>query len=487
MQEEIHSQFLRRGLLPGPGVVEYIMKQNDPERFIQNAFARMSKKKDQFVVTLSDLGMDDDMSQSHAEEKVEPFCSEDTLPLVLKDYAESCMSCGDVNAFSRYFRSRLAKMKKMLPPSNVKISSIRHDMDVRITGLIARIDNGKKPGTKFIEIEDETGSIRVYISSDLKETAEDLLLDEVIHIQGKVPMKRDDHVKISNGSTKRDKPIIFAEQILRPEITLRSPQNNLQGRSAVAFLSDLHVGSKTFLPDAWDRFIKWINGGDPLAKRVKTIIVCGDNVDGIGVYPGQEKDLLIVDIEEQYKTCAELLREIREDVTVVIIPGNHDATRPGEPQPALPMWLRSLFKDKRFIFSGNPSLLLIEGFYILAYHGRGIDDMVSSIRGVSYSNPERAMIEMLRRRHLVPTYGKNTPIYPSEEDSLIIDVVPHIFVTGHVHAARVSEYRGITLINASAWQSQTEYQRTKNFFPNPARVPVYDLAERHVSLLDFSS
>jgi DNA polymerase II small subunit len=48
-------------------------------------------------------------------------------------------------------------------------------------------------------------------------------------------------------------------------------------------------------------------------------------------------------------------------------------------------------------------------------------------------------------------------------------------VTGHVHAAGMENYRGVVLINASTWQSQTDYQRMMNFQPEPARVAVVDL------------
>jgi len=42
---------------------------------------------------------------------------------------------------------------------------------------------------------------------------------------------------------------------------------------------------------------------------------------------------------------------------------------------------------------------------------------------------------------------------------MVIDTVPDIFVTGHVHGAGLSHYKGVRLINASTWQSQTLSRR----------------------------
>ena len=63
----------------------------------------------------------------------------------------------------------------------------------------------------------------------------------------------------------------------------------------VAFVSDLHVGSKMFAKEEFERFIDWLNllhGTDEqkaLARKVKYLVISGDLIDGVGIYPGQEK------------------------------------------------------------------------------------------------------------------------------------------------------------------------------------------------------
>lgn len=177
---------------------------------------------------------------------------------------------------------------------------------------------------------------------------------------------------------------------------------------------------------------------------------------------------------------------IPKNIKLIMMPGNHDAVRLAEPQPALPADIRSMF-DATISFVGNPCYLNIEGRTILAYHGRSMDDFVSNVRNLSHSVPDEIMKEMLRRRHVAPIYGEKTALAPEQKDYLVIDRVPDIFVTGHVHACKLAEYRGIKLVNASAWQSQTSFQRMHNQIPEPAKVPMISLGTGEMWVQDFSS
>jgi DNA polymerase II small subunit len=270
------------------------------------------------------------------------------------------------------------------------------------------------------------------------------------------------------------KGLVIATAVLRPELPVRSGFAGAPGHPRVAFLSDIHVGSRTFLEDKWSKLSAWLGGSDALAQSIRYLVVSGDVVDGIGVYPRQDEELAIDDIYGQYEALARMIAALPDRVRVILLPGNHDAVRPAEPQPAFPTSIQKLF-DSNVVFAGNPCLLALEGVRVLAYHGRSMDDLVSSIPGMSYHQPLDAMKAMLRMRHLAPIYGGKTPIAPEAEDHLIIDEVPDIFVTGHVHAVGVDLYRGVVLVNASTWQAQTPYQKMRNIDPMPARLPIVDL------------
>jgi len=53
---------------------------------------------------------------------------------------------------------------------------------------------------------------------------------------------------------------------------------------------------KQFLPREFEKFVSWLRGevGDEkqkdIARKTKYIIVLGDIVDGVGIYPEQEKN-----------------------------------------------------------------------------------------------------------------------------------------------------------------------------------------------------
>ena len=90
------------------------------------------------------------------------------------------------------------------------------------------------------------------------------------------------------------------------------------------------------------------------------------------------------------------------------------------------------------------------------------------------------------RRHLAPSHGSNLYIPDVNKDSLVIDKVPDFLVTGHIHKSSVSNYRNITLICGSCWQSKTDFQEKVGHNPEPGRVPIVNLKTREVKILKFS-
>jgi DNA polymerase II small subunit len=111
--------------------------------------------------------------------------------------------------------------------------------------------------------------------------------------------------------------------------------------------------------------------------------------------------------------------------------------------------------------------------------------MISLIPGASYDRPDEMMEGMLRRRHLAPTYGKRTPIAADRQDGLVIDPVPEVLHTGHVHISGITHYRGVIGINAGTWQSQTAFQKQMNVNPTPAQAILLDLQTLKPTVLDF--
>ncbi|MCL2318089.1 MAG: metallophosphoesterase, partial [Methanomassiliicoccaceae archaeon] len=273
-------------------------------------------------------------------------------------------------------------------------------------------------------------------------------------------------------------------RIFRPDIPAGRTWVPSDSSSSVAFLSDIHVGSSTFLDREWKKMIAWMKA-NALESEINYLILPGDVVDGIGIFPGQEEELTIANIYKQYETLGEYIKEIPDHIQIVLQPGNHDAVRLAEPQPALSNIFTKGF-DSNVMLTGNPVSLQIEDRVLLSYHGKSIDDWVSSVQRLSYEDPVTVMREMLTRRHLAPMYGGKTALAPERKDYLVIERVPDIFVSGHVHGAGRVDHRGVKAINASAWQDQTSYQKAHNFNPNPAIMPIVHLGTGAVKMMNFT-
>jgi DNA polymerase II small subunit len=349
------------------------------------------------------------------------------------------------------------------------------DGSASIIGLVREVRTTPKHHHLILTLDDESGSAEVLVTKDSPAARLTFLSDEVVGLRlqfarepGKIPR---------------------AVAVERPDIpATRNVGRASRPRHAI-FLSDLHIGSRSFLSESWGHLVDFLRGHGPhadLAAAIDHVVVAGDLVDGIGIYPQQERDLAIADVVEQYAELGRRLSELPDRMTIVVVPGNHDAVCPAEPQPALPDALRSSFPSNVHSLA-NPSTFALHGVVVEAYHGRSFDDLIPALPGASYSRPTDVMKRMLAMRHLAPIYGDRTPLAPLPRDGMVVDPAPDILVTGHVHTYGVDRYRGVLLLNASTWQAETEYQRMRNISPVPARAAVVDLSNLGVVSLDFST
>ena len=388
---------------------------------------------------------------------------------IIQDTSKKSYTSGELENLISYFKSRYEKLANILSRrpelrNFTKIADIDDGMDNLSMILMVREIRTSKNGHKIVEFEDDTGTISVLFSKNNEEMfaeAEKLVKDEVVGV-------------IANKSD--DRNFAFGQQIINPGV-LRIPDKEMD--FGIVFLSDVHIGSLTFLEDAFQRFIDWINceAGDEeqrrVAEDVKYLIIGGDIVDGIGVYPNQDKELAIKDITEQYNEAARFLGNIRSDIKIIIAPGNHDASRVAEPQPAVPEeYAKALYELDNVEFISNPGVVSLDGINVLIYHGRSFDDMVMAVKEFEYEKSELIMEELLKKRHLAPLYGERTPLASELEDYLVIDEVPDIFHTGHIHINSYKRFKGVHLINSGTFQTQTEFQKIYNINPTPAEVPI---------------
>ncbi|MCM8764413.1 MAG: DNA-directed DNA polymerase II small subunit, partial [Candidatus Omnitrophica bacterium] len=396
----------------------------------------------------------------------------------------------DISDWITYYFDRYNKMRDILQNRDelrgvTSISRVKAMDGRQQVALIGMVQSIRKTftGSTIIRLEDPTGLIDVSLKKEeVAKKVEEIVEDEVLGIVGT-----------------KSKDFVFAENVIFPEVPER-PIKKAEEEVYAAFISDIHAGSYVFLANEFKQFIEWLNGKignkeqQDIANKIRYLFVGGDLVDGIGVYPGQEKELLIQDIYDQYKEVARYLAQIPEDVEIIIIPGNHDALKIAEPQHALFKDIAGpLYDLKNVTMLSNPAYVNIHavgkfpGFDVLMYHGVSFDHIVSEvpeIRKYGYSRGDKIMEFLMRKRHLAPTHG-STRLDPTPQDFLLIDKIPDIFTSGHIHYTSIGRYKNITTINSGCFQDKTEFQLKLGHTPTPGRVPVFNLQTNHAKIMRF--
>jgi len=397
---------------------------------------------------------------------------------VLFDPSLKITSAEGISGYNLLFASRFNKLKKIIsdrPESKMlksiaSVKSAKSNDDMYVCGLVTA-RTSERNITKLL-LEDPSGSFEgIIFDSDLQKTAGSLLNDQFI-------MARVGFGKNSG---------LIIKDLISPDIPDQA-SNRSESETFAVFLSDLHIGSKYFMEEEFSEFVSWLSSPDPVARKIRFVLIGGDVVDGVGIYPNQDKELVCQTIEEQLKKMENLISKIPDYIKIFIMPGNHDPGRRALPQPAIPKKFNSeLWERENVVMVGNPSIVSLNGVKVLMFHGQSIDDIVKTTPGLSYDSPTNVMKHLLRARHLSPIYGSQTPIAPEIEDFLVIEDIPDIFHVGHVHRAQLDMYKGILLINSGSWQNQTPFQASVGMIPNPGIALMVNLKTFQVLHQNYNS
>ncbi len=411
--------------------------------------------------------------------KFKPAAAEyDARVRVQKDITGRSYSEGALKDFVGLFKDRFERLKRLLKnrvelQDAIPLGSLGKIGDkeqVKVIGMVMQ-RRESSAGNVIIDLEDSTGRISALVfkgRKDLTQKAAEVVTDEVIGVVGSLR---------SGDRSSR----IFVRDIIWPDLPMRHELHRADEPVCAALISDLHVGSEMFVEGLFSKFVKWLRGGtdnleqQALASKVKYIVLAGDVVDGIGVYPQQEEELLVDDIFKQYEMAAKLLGQIPEHITIIIAPGNHDAVRPAEPQPAISKDLARGLYELNSVMVGNPAWVSLHEVNFIVYHGRSFDDIIATMPGLNRQNPTQPMIKLLQKRHLAPIYGGRTAISPEQQDYLVIEEAPDVFHCGHVHINGYTRYRDVSVVNSGTFQEMTRFMQQLGVKPTPGIVPVVDL------------
>jgi DNA polymerase II small subunit len=514
-KKKIINLFLKKGILLDSKILERL---ENPE-FVNKLHKYISEKADKDLMILSDDIIDYldknlrnvnwvefEKSKAILEKKGQDKSYKTFISQVLEDdcfknpvnvifsYSKPSKK-REVQNFISYFNHRYNSLKSILQnrkelQNSVSIKRLLSKSGKEEVSLIGIVLD--KAVTKnmniMLTLEDPTGAIKVYVGKnkgELYSLAKDIMLDEVIGVTGMTGDK-----------------IVFANNLLLPDVPVSKELKKSPEEGYAIFVGDQHFGSKSFLRENFDKFIKWVNGEigseeqKKISKKIKYIFIVGDLVDGVGIYPNHHKDLEIQDIYDQYDVLAAELKKIPQHIKLIVCPGNHDAMRIAEPQPPLyEDFAAAFYKLPNVISVSNPALVNIDksesfpGFDVLLYHGYSFPYYAFEVESIrangSQKRADLVMKYVLQRRHLAPTHSSNLYIPDPDEDPLVIDKVPDFFVTGHIHRATVSSYRNITLLNCSTWVGKTDYQEKIGLEPEPARAIIVNLQTREAKIIKF--
>lgn len=476
--EEIVEYASQQGIVMQPAAIR-LLKEFKEYKEIIDELANQSC----FIVGLKELE-ERILKRESRVRMPEKACMEETIMLEEKpkykvlweyDVTNNTKSQGSAKEFLEHFRDKHKSLERVLkqregfsPRALNSLRKVSKNSSVQIAGMVSEKWVTKK-GHIAMRIEDLSDQcLAVALKDDKKliEQMDKVGLDDVIGVEAK----------------KASDDMLIVSEVFFPDIPQRR-LNRAERDCYACMTSDCHVGSDLFLEHEFQRFIEFLKGESDkqedrkLAKKIDYLFVAGDLVAGVGIYPDQYDDLLIKDLNKQCEKFEEYILELPERIQVFIGPGNHDPVRIADPQPAIDYEYFPRLKDKKNVtLVGSPTYIEVEGAKVLMYHGTAIDELVKSSRTLTYSNPEKAMEELLRRRCLDGAYGlKNNIVVPEKKDYLVMAEVPDVFLTGHTHHNGYANYKGVLSINSGAWEKETAYQRQQGHVATPGRVPLLNL------------
>lgn len=409
------------------------------------------------------------------------------------DIPEKASAKPDFSAFRQLFQNRFEQLSSIfmenfddsdaILDSEMREEEIPKDKSGILIGMVQ--DTRVLHTNKFvIQLEDPksgiiTNCVMVQDSPSFPEYR-DIIRDTVIGISGILP-------KNFRGG---DITAFWGRDIIRPGFS-PTQFNPIKNPHKLLFIADLHFGSKYFSRSVFAKLIKFLTLQDldpiykNITKEIKTIIIVGDLVDGVGRFSDQKEQISSYSLQAQYQGLAKALMEIPSHIQILIIPGEHDATQAALPQPAIDRQIsQALLTIPNLTSHGNPLRLSLEKMKLLIFHGQGNYELFQKSFQKPNAKPTLAIKHLLEYRHLYPEYGSYNPLAPFKRDYLVIDEVPDVIVSGHLHHAYFEEYKGIKIITCGTFQRDNQKKTQLEGKASLGIIPILDAVSGNVEMID---
>ncbi|MFT4945193.1 MAG: DNA polymerase II small subunit, partial [Halovenus sp.] len=190
---------------------------------------------------------------------------------------------GEYGDFVSVFRDRYERLADLLGgrvnhrPAGA-VADLTDGSEAALVGMVADAYRTSGGHWRFV-LEDTSGTYPCLVMNDSEfaDMARRTLHDEVIAVEGRVSKDSSD-----------DDGILFVDELHVPDVPHTYSPSTADRPVRAALVSDIHVGSQEFLADAWRRFANWLHTDD--AADIEYLLVGGDMVEGVGVYPGQDEE-----------------------------------------------------------------------------------------------------------------------------------------------------------------------------------------------------
>ena len=242
MREEILSAAAKRKLFFTPDAMEMILSNDHPMEFTNTVFSHLAdnvmfvSKKDIMDCITGDKILFESPKEIVPHNRFTP----DIHVIKGTDITGESTCEGKINDFAQYFRARFFTLKRLVEKRNdfgkaMDISRAKTlDRDVKIVGIVYEKSTTKN-GHTMLTIEDDTDTIKVFISRDSPLASESFVNDEVIGIQGK---------------PNRERTMIIPEKIYRPPQPVGALGHAVEGRIPVGRpRGELHVPGEGLVQD----------------------------------------------------------------------------------------------------------------------------------------------------------------------------------------------------------------------------------------------
>ena len=382
--------------------------------------------------------------------------------------------------YQRLFKSRYSQIKEIiLPQISEPITPIEDSFDTPDDSLITTIG---MVYTKMLlkdhmvlELESPKSKDRLNIlfpATFYSREKRELFLDSVIAVSGRMRTRSAHHTTGKSTRFLSGKKIIYPGIISR-EINLPLP--NQSNSRYMAIISDLHIGHPEFEVEIFDRFIRHISKGSssvPGNECPDIIVIIGDIVHGTWNHNhGTNESSRFPSIQSRYEYLLEKISQVPKKTKIIIIPGEHDATRRSLPQPPIiQSWIRTSTKNTNIFLRENPCWLSIGNCMILLFHGQGFEKMGKIAR--LCESPLEFLVECLEQRHLSLQWGSEM-LAPEPVDYLTVQNQPDLFISGHLHSAAVGKYKETLLVTSGTFSAQRP--PLPRITPTIGAVPFIDL------------